>query len=68
MIWLPRYYCDSKGSTQVESTWTEGDRSINDHVTIVLKSFSLVQKNQKERKRKQEEEREEHENIKQKIV
>ena len=59
MFWLLWYYRDSKVAIQVESTGTEGDRSINDLVTIVLMSSSLVWKNQKEKKWKQEEEREE---------
>ena len=51
MLWLPRYYRDSKVAIQAKSTGRRGDRSINDHVTSVLTSSSRYQKNQKEKKR-----------------
>ena len=59
LIWLPRYYRDSKVAIWVESTGTGGDRSFTGHVMLVLKSSYRFQKNQKEKKRKQEEEKEE---------
>ena len=44
VLWLPRYYCDSHVAIRVESTGAEGDKSINDRVTIVLTSSSKFQK------------------------
>jgi len=69
VLWLPRYFHYSKVVIQVKFTGTGDDRSINNHVTLMLTSSSLLWKNQKGKKRKQkEEEVEDDENIKEKIV
>ena len=36
VLWLPRYFCYSIEAKPVESTRTEGDRSINNMFTCVL--------------------------------
>ena len=54
MLWLPRYFPDSKVTIRVKFTGTGGDRSFTSCVTILLTSSSRFQKNQKEEKDREE--------------
>ena len=55
-----RYYRDSKVAIRVESTKTGGERNINDHVTLVLISYSRFQRiKRKENENKKKKDREE---------
>jgi len=50
VLWLPRYYRDSKVAIRVEPTRTGGDRNINGHVMLVLMSSSCFERIKHEKK------------------